>query len=99
MGVNAKIIKPYQVREFRQNHDVRKVKKQVNPTRVTSLKAFESVPVDPDPTKAASLSAFGKANRAQTPVKGIITGSYGEAAEQYFKNKQDETLVRVSDNF
>ena len=96
MGINAKIIKPYQVREFRSNHDVRKIKKQGHPQRVTSLRQFETTTVDPDPTKAVSLSAFGKANRAQTPVKGIITGSYGEAAEQYFKNRQDETLVRVS---
>ena len=53
MGVNAKIIKPYQVREFRQNHDVRKVKKQGNPSRVTSLRQFETV----NPDVSVSVSA------------------------------------------
>lgn len=56
MGINAKIIKPYQVREFRMNHeDVRRVKKNSQPGRVHSLRQFETAPVDPDPTKAASI--------------------------------------------
>jgi len=68
MGVPNKIIKPYQVREFRQNlGEIRILKKQSYPVgRSSSTQHFNTVEqvVNPDPAAAASIKAFGKQNRA-----------------------------------
>ena len=94
MGAEAKVIKPYQVRPFRQQHDVRVIKKPTDRAlgRVSSLRSFATQVVNPDPTVAAKMNIYGKANRAQTPVKGIITGSYGEDAEAYYRKRSEETF-------
>ena len=98
MGVNAKIIRPQQVSDFRKNHDVWVKKKHGQPPRVSSVQAFASVgsPVNPDPQIAAAISPYGKANRTQTPVKGIINNTYGIAAEQAYSKQTEMVQKRVS---
>ena len=98
MGIHAKVVKPYQVSQFRAGIDVRVPKKPVGvglKERVSSGQAFQTQ-IQSDSGQSASPAAFGKKNRAQTPVKGIITGQYGEAAEHYYKAKGEETFNRVS---
>ena len=94
MGAEAKVIKPYQVRPFREGLDVRVIKKPTDRAlgRVSSLRSFQTQVVNPDPAVAAKMNIYGKANRAQTPVKGIITGTYGEDAEAYYKQRSEETF-------
>ena len=97
LGVAEKVIKSNQVRNFRQNVDVRVVKKPVSVTaanRVSSEQAFkQSAAFDP---QSQSTPSYGKKNRAQTPVKGIINGTYGQEAESYYRKQSLDAQARVS---
>mmetsp|Transcript_25549 Transcript_25549/g.34154 ORF Transcript_25549/g.34154 Transcript_25549/m.34154 type:complete len:157 (+) Transcript_25549:35-505(+) len=87
MGVDAKITKPKQVREFRSHLDVllHKPKGSKPVSRAMSIDRFKSENVITDPRVAAAAHSFGKVNRTQTPMKGIINGNYGIEAEQYYR--------------
>ena len=54
------------------------------------------MPEDRNLRTPLAMASFGKSNRTQTPVKGIINNDYGQQAEGYYIQRNEESFARVS---
>ena len=85
LGINARVIRPNQVKSFRSGLDVRvPIKEGKSRLNKSTLMRVPPSINDVQEILSPKVNPYGKANRAQTPVKGIITGVYAEKAESYY---------------
>lgn len=82
VSLRCGVTSPKDVKQFRMNTDIRIKKKFGKPTNLSALNTIASAQ-DLSPAK----KPYGRPNRPQTPLKGIINGTYGNEAEQEYKQR------------